>query len=200
MILNRHPLSRPKPLPRVKGDIVSDPSHERPMNAPVSELLQTSSFLGPARVVAGGPCPVVRLPSGEEVSVTMALTQRYLPAEGDTLLVIGRPRDGHWVIGVIDGAGTTRWDVDGDLEIRASGRVAIHGEQSVDLSGDAINLVARASRQTFDRFVKRVRGVLNIDAGESHVHVEGTSLQRAKKHAVVAEETASVNGKQILLG
>ncbi|MEM1031752.1 MAG: hypothetical protein AAGN82_15480 [Myxococcota bacterium] len=171
------------------------------MNAPVSELLAPiSSFLGPARVVAGAPVLRVELPSGDAVPATLALAQPYRPVEGDTLLVIGRPADGYWVIGVVEGAGTTRWEVDGDLEIAATGRIAVHGARGVDLSGAAINFVARASRQTFDRLVQRVRDVLNVDAGASHVHVAGTSLQHAKKHAVIAEETASVNGKQILLG
>jgi hypothetical protein len=42
--------------------------------------------------------------------------------------------------------------------------------------------------------------MMTVHARESHTIVEETALQRAKKVAVVAEETASVNGKQILLG
>lgn len=176
------------------------------MNTRVSSVITSAPFLGPVTVVDVGPQLLVELPSGEQLMAEMALSHPYAPVVGDSLLVIGNA-GGHWVIGVVAGRGGVTMCFDGDIDVRAGGKLSLSGGAGVHITGaaldvmvDKLTVAAKSSLQKFDALYQRVRSVLSVNAGEAHTHVEGTSLQRAKKHALVAEETASVNGKQILLG
>ena len=80
----------------------------------------------------------------------------------------------------------------GPAEVLATGRRLLDVELP---SGERVEAV-----QEFSTLNQRVRELLTLRTGEAHTIVDETSLQRAKKYAVVAEGTASVNGKQILLG
>ena len=176
------------------------------MNAPIDRLLATAPFLGVATVCELDPEIRVALPSGEAVTANLALGQHYDAAIGDQLLVIGN-EDGHWIIGIVHGKGRFILQHAGDIEIRAGGKLSLVAKKGMSLAApsletvvDTFELVAEKSKQRFGNLYQRVRKLLSVSAGEAHSHVAGTSLQQAKKHAVVAEETASVNGKQILLG
>lgn len=162
--------------------------------------------MGAVTVVEAEPELVVELPSGERSAAAMALCHPYVPVAGDSVLVIGNA-DGLWVIGVVLGRGRMIMRCDGDIDLRAGGQLSLSGERGVRIHGGELDVMvqklsvaAKTSLQRFDALYQRVRSLLSVDAGEAHTHVLGTSLSRAKKHALVAEETASVNGKQILLG
>ncbi|MBM4359372.1 MAG: DUF3540 domain-containing protein [Deltaproteobacteria bacterium] len=163
--------------------------------------------LGPATVVSvDGPRVEVELESGARAPVTMALTLPYRPVIGDTLLVIGDER--RYAIGVIEGRGRTELLTEGDLHIHANGgALTLGADRGVRVQGPGLEVIVERFAVTASNAVQkvgtlfqRVREMMHVQAGESHVVVAGTSLQRAKKVAVVAEETASVNGKQIHLG
>jgi hypothetical protein len=47
---------------------------------------------------------------------------------------------------------------------------------------------------------QRVRGALNVHAGEAHTVVDDASFLTAKNASIVTEETMSINGDQIHLG
>ena len=165
-------------------------------------------YLGPVEVIATGRRMLdVQLPTSERVEAELALAYPYKPAVGDTLLVIGNPA-GLYVIGVIEGQGKLDMTFQGDVRLHAlDGELTLSGDKGVKVQGplldvlvDNFNVMAESAVQKFKTLQQRVREVLTLRAGESHTIVDETSLQRAKKYAVVAEETASVNGKQILLG
>lgn len=183
------------------------------MVATVTQLVekrmsQGQPYLGPAEVVTSGRRQLdVALPTGEVVEATLALAYPYEPARGDTLLVIGG-EEGLYIIGVIEGKGRLRMDFFGDVQLHArDGALTLSGDHGVKLRGpllevitDSFSVMASQAVQKFTTFHQRVREILTVQAGESYSIVEKTALHRAKKYAVVAQETASVNGKQILLG
>jgi hypothetical protein len=144
---------------------------------------------------------------GREVGAALALAFPYRPAEGDTLLVIGKG-EAHYVIGVLHGTGQSALTFPGDVEIRASGgELSLAGDRGVRVSGEEVALEARTVRVTAGALVQkltsayqRVREMLSVHAGEQETIVDGASLTRAKSAAVVTEETMSINGKQIHLG
>jgi hypothetical protein len=163
--------------------------------------------LGPAKVVAvDGPRIEVELESGARAPVTMALALPYRPVVGDTLLVIGDER--RYAIGVIEGRGRTELTTEGDLHLHATnGALTLGADRGVRVLGPGLEVLverfavtASSAVEKVGTLFQRVREMMHVHAGESHVVVAGTSLQRAKKVAVIAEETASVNGKQIHLG
>jgi len=152
---------------------------------------------------------LVRLPGGEaEVNAAMALGYAYEPAIGDMLLIIGDDEGGRWVIGVIEGRGKTDMRFEGDVHLHAArGALTLSADNGVRVRGPELDVVverfavaAGSAVQKCATLYQRVRELMTVHARESHAIVEETALQRAKKVAVVAEETASVNGKQILLG
>ena len=183
------------------------------MVAPVVKLekkqeLPRESSLGPAEVLATGRRLLdVQLPSGEEVEAELALAFPYKPAVGDILLVIG-DAERRYVIGVIEGKGELSLDFQGDVRLHSqNGELTLSGDKGVLVRGPVLDVVVESfsvladkAVQKFTTLNQRVRELLTLRAGEAHTIVDETALQRAKKYAVVAEETASVNGKQILLG
>jgi hypothetical protein len=180
------------------------PSAARPLPHAVPVGLE----LGPARVRAiDGRIVEVELESGVVAPATMALGIPYRPVVGDTLLVVG---DGErrWVLGVVEGRGKVELEAEGDLELHARGGALVLGADrgvrvrgpSLEVTVDRFTVAATTMVEKLGTVFTRVREMLSVHAREQHVVVEETSLARAKKVAVVAEETASVNGKQILLG
>jgi hypothetical protein len=185
------------------------------MNTAVRRLVQARReardiYIGPASVTAiEGRNLRVRLPGGEaEVNAAMALGYAYEPAVGDMLLIIGDDEGGRWVIGVIEGRGKTDMRFEGDVHLHAArGALTLSADNGVRVRGPELDVVverfavaAGSAVQKCATLYQRVRELMTVHARESHAIVEETALQRAKKVAVVAEETASVNGKQILLG
>lgn len=167
-------------------------------------------YIGPASVTAvKGRELRVRLPgSQDEIAAAMALGYAYEPAVGDVLLIIGDDEAGRWVIGVIEGHGKVDMRFEGDVNLHAArGALTLSADHGVRVRGPELDVVverfavaAGAAVQKCATLYQRVREMMTVHARESHTVVDETALQRAKKVAVVAEETASVNGKQILLG
>lgn len=181
--------------------------HAVPTPLAIEEPHLGREALGPATVLSvDGPRVEVELETGERTTATLALALPYRPVVGDTLLVIGEAR--RYVIGVIEGRGRTELTTEGDLHLHASnGALTLGADRGVRVLGPGLEVIverfgvtAKSAVEKVGSLFQRVREVMHVQAGESHLVVDGTSLQRAKKVAVVAEETASVNGKQIHLG
>jgi hypothetical protein len=168
-----------------------------------------AEYLGPARVTAseGGRIAVEIPDRAGPVAVEPAFVLPYDPAIGDVLLVIGRGEK-HYAIGVLHGTGTTALTLQGNVAIHAEGGalslsgdkgVAIRGPE-IEVEGGKVQMVADAVVQKLNSVYKRVSGLLSVRAGEAHTVVERTSFTHAKNATLLTEETATVNGKQILLG
>lgn len=175
---------------------------------PASAPLPAADYLGPARVARVAASSVdVELPGGETATARLALAFPYRPAEGDTLLVIGKGRD-HYVIGVLEGRGQTALAFEGGVEIHArGGPLALSGEQGVFIRGPeavveagTLRMTAEAVVQKFSSVYQRVSALLSVRARDAETIVEETALTRAKKATILTDETVSINGRQVNLG
>ncbi|MEZ4313530.1 MAG: DUF3540 domain-containing protein [Polyangiaceae bacterium] len=164
-------------------------------------------WLGPATVVSAGVGSVeLCLATGARTSAQLALAVPYEPVADDVVLAIGNA-DGFWVIGVVHGKGQTRMEVQGDLEVRATGALRLTGEAGVEVKGPEVSIVAgklrsmaRAATQSFENLYQRVSELWSVQAGSRHTVVEGESHEQAKSATVLTEEKMTINGKAIYLG
>lgn len=175
---------------------------------PVTLPTGVAEYLGPADVLeVAGSVVTARLADGRAVRATLALAVPYEASVGDVLLVIGRGA-AHWVIGVIQGHGTTTLRLPGDVAIHAEGgTLRLSGEKGVRLDGPDVTIetpklsvVATSVVEHLGSALRRVAGLLSVQAKRSHTLVEETSYEQSRSHAIVAEETVTVNGRQIHLG
>jgi hypothetical protein len=172
---------------------------------------ESDDYLGPAAVVRvhGHEIHVV-LPGSdagaEGVPATMALAFPYEPAVGDDLLVVGKG-GAFYVIGVLQGAGRTVFNLPGDVGLHAGGALHLSGAKGVRVDGPEIEMntgklrmVADAVVQRFTSVYQRVSEMLSVHAGESHLLVDEASYTQAKTAAIVTEETVTINGDEVHLG
>lgn len=165
-------------------------------------------YLGPAQVTSVDPGALeVRLPDGRLVRPRMALAYPLVPAEGDTLLVIGQD-DRHFVIGVIASEGATQLRFNGNVELRAvDGMLDLAGAHGVELRGPRIAIKTRAldvyaerATELFGTVFTRVKELLSVHAKDSETTVDGTWSSRSKQAVVTSEEAVTINGKEVHLG
>ena len=165
-------------------------------------------YLGAVTVTATGPATLeARLPSGETVHPKMALAFPFVPAEGDSLLVIGQD-ERYFVIGVIASEGETHLRFRGNVEVRAvDGELALSGEHGVELRGPLVDIktkkltvLADKATEVFGTVFTRVKELLSVHAGETDTVVHGQWSNRSKRAALTSEETVSINGEQVHLG
>lgn len=165
-----------------------------------------SRYLGPATVVDGDAKAVrVRLPGGRVVVAELALALSYEPAPGDSVLVISEG-EAHYGIGVLRGKGKLVLETQGDIAIKAAGKIELEAPR-VDVTSDAteirskaLSFVADALTQRVSSFVQRVHGLLSVHAKESHTLVEKSAITQAKNASILTEDAVSINGKSVLLG
>ncbi len=170
--------------------------------------LEVADYLGPAEVVeALGTMVTARVGGASVVLATLALAVPYAPAVGDVLLLIGKQGQ-YWAIGVVRGSGRTVLRVAGDLELHAEGgALRLTGDQGVRVTGPEVgfetgklSVVAASLFEQVGSAIRRVTGLLTTQAGRAHTIVEGAAYEQSKSRAIVAEDTVTVNGKQIHLG
>jgi len=169
---------------------------------------RTDDYLGPGHVVAVMPHEVeVLVRGGERARAQMALSIPYEPKVGDVLLVIGKGDD-HYVIGVLQGSGTTSLSFQGAVDLRATGGpltlssdagVVIHGPETEIRTGKLGVYAGRVVEQLGSLY-QRVHETLSVRAGKAHTVVDDTSFLTAKNASIVTEETMSINGNEIHLG
>jgi hypothetical protein len=167
-----------------------------------------SDYLGPARVIeAWGRESQVELPGGERVQARLAIAYPYEPAEGDTLLVIGKG-DEYFGIGVLEGRGRAVLSFKGDVAVRAEGgTLSLEGEKGVLIRGEEvgveagqIKMIAGAVVQTFASLYQRVTELFSSRSKRSHTVVDESSFTQAKSAAIMTEESVTINGKEVHLG
>src|SRR5262245_56926379 len=119
-------------------------------------MLETSVYLGPARVLAPAGKPgyiQVALADDEVLWARLALAVPYSPALGDEVLLICQDLPAAYVIGVLRGGGTTTLRVSGDLKLEAPcGVISIAAGKKVKVRGvQAIELAAPRATFRFRR-------------------------------------------------
>ena len=173
-----------------------------------AETSKARDYLGPADVTKVEPHEVeVRLPSGGLVRARVALAFTYEPQPKDVVLVIGNA-DGHYVIGVLHGAGRAVLGFPGDVELRAVGGVLhLAGDTGVRLDGPEIEvkagklrLLADSVAQKFTELRQPVTTLLSVRAGRTHTVVDDSTYAQSKSATIVTEEKVTINGKSIYLG
>ncbi|APR84294.1 Hypothetical protein A7982_09643 [Minicystis rosea] len=173
-----------------------------------SEPAPARDYLGPAEVTAVRATDVdVRLPSGAEVSATLALAFAYEPNVDDVLLVIGNA-EGHYVIGVLRGTGRAVIAVPGDVEVRSvDGVLRLSGGKGVEIDAPDVSLrasklriLAEAVTQKVTSLAQHVTELWSMRAGKSHSVVEGASFSQSKSATILTEGKVAINGKEIHLG
>jgi hypothetical protein len=183
-------------------------SHEPAFSAShATPVGSACDYLGPARVLGGGPTQIdVELSPGRAVSAKLALAFPYAWRADDTVLVIGGPA-GHYVIGVLQGAGASVVDVPGDLELRAGGQLRLTAERGVcieapvvEMRSAKLNVLADAVVHTFTSLRQRVRELLSVQAGSTHTVVEQTAYSQAESVTMLTKDKMTLNGKAIHLG
>lgn len=165
-------------------------------------------YLGPATVTSTGAASLeARLPTGETIEPKMALAYPFVPAENDSLLVIGGGGR-YFVIGVIESTGETLLRFRGNVTVRSvEGALDLHGEHGVELRGPQIALetkklsvIADKATEVFGTLFTRVKELMSVHAGESDAVVHGQWSNRSKRAAITSEEVVSINGKEVHLG
>ncbi len=166
------------------------------------------TYLGPAQVVAiDMESASVRLSTGIDARAVFAFALPYEPSLGDVLLVIGGS-SGHYAIGVLQGKGRVSLEVSGDIDVRAvGGKLRLAGDEGVEIAGKAFEVLVDKVKITAGDVVnkcatlyQRVSVLFSAHHKEAHTVVDEESFTRAKRAAVLTEETMTINGKQIHLG
>lgn len=180
----------------------------RSFPAPLEEETLGGRYLGPAKVTRTGPAALeATLPNGESIRPRLALAYPFVPAAGDTLLVIGE-KERYFVIGVIESTGRTELRFQGDVEIRAvDGTVELEGARGVSFAGPQIDIktkqlsvIADKVTEAFGSVFTRVKALLSVHTGEADTVVHGEWSNRSERAAITSQEVVSVNGKEVHLG
>lgn len=167
-----------------------------------------TDYLGPAEVLSvEGSDLVVCLSDGSERRATMAFVSPYEPRTGDLLLVIGK-HDDHYAIGVLKGSGRTSLRFAGDVDLHAEGgTLRLSADQAVEIRAPEVAVHAprvttwaETLIQKAHALYQRVTTALDVEAGQTRTAVQGTSALQARTVTVSAEETTTVQGKQVHLG
>jgi hypothetical protein len=165
-------------------------------------------YLGPAEVIEVRENDFrLVLPDGKFIEAPPAFAAPYAPSVGDILLVIGKGGR-NYAIGVLAGTGRSTLVFQGDVDVRAvGGRLHLAGDEGVTVSGKSldvdtgsIRMIARDVFQHFESAYQRVASLLRVHAGSSQTTVEGSSFLQAKRTAILSDETATINGREIHIG
>ena len=153
-----------------------------------------------------GITPIVSIGHGEH-RAELAFAFPYEPSIGDELLVIGKANK-YYAIGVLSAHGEMALRFMGDVRLQAvGGKLELEGDRGVRVRGESVELVAKTLKSMADSIVerandayRRIRGTLDVHAGEKRELIEGTCATRAETVNTVTSGTVTINGKQIHLG
>lgn len=180
----------------------------------VHELLEAPAAagegtrLGPGRIVAiEGRRVVLALDGGATATARLALVQSYAPVVGDEVLAIGRD-DAWYVIGLLEGSGTTTFVAPGDIEFAAPrGRIDLLARDGVFIKSGLVDIVAEklqfTARHLFERLTdltQWVSGAVHQRLGRVRSHVEGDYDLKAGRITELADDDVTIDGKRIYLG
>lgn len=170
-------------------------------------VIPEGPYLGPAMVTAVSDEHVeIDLPDGRRTA-RLAMSQSYAPVTGDTVLAVSR--DDEWfVIGLIQGTGTTTFTAPGDIDLRSPhGRIEMLARDGVFLRSDLVEIVATRIELTgqhlFERFqtvTQWITDALHRRVGRMHTTVDGAYELHAERITEIADEDVAIDGKTIHLG
>ncbi len=165
--------------------------------------------VGPARVLEILPDgrPRVQLLTGDcrRLVADWALPFRYEPATADLLLTIHRG-DRAWVTGVVTGRGHSRLAFAGDVELAATGELAVGGAGGVRIAAPEVAIHAPLQECESEETVQRIgdldtTATLALDerAGECERTIDGDDDQLAARHSTVARHRVKIDGELLRL-
>lgn len=169
-------------------------------------VVETTTFLGPVRVVEVAlPRVRIALPDGE-YAATLALSSPYEPAVGDIVLAIGQ-EEKYFILGVIAGTGRTVFAPPGDIEFRTRGKIGLVATKGIELDSPKVairagrlELLARSITERFDEACRWVKGLFRTRASRQRIEVLETAHLRAGRIVEQAEEEVKIDGRKIMLG
>jgi hypothetical protein len=182
-------------------------------------IIETALYLGPAEVITQSERPGfidVKFPDGETSWARLALAMHYQPAVGDQVLVIRQEADSAYVIGVLQGRGSTILCVPGDLNleapngaVRISAGTSLHfrGGESMEVTAprttirtSRLNLLATTLVQRVNSAYTWATGLLQTKCRRLRQVSDEGWLVRAGRGHLKTDEGISINGKNIHLG
>jgi hypothetical protein len=182
-------------------------------------MIETSVYLGPARVLAAPAKPGyvrIALPDDEEIWARLAMAIPYSPVPGDEVLVVCQEMPDAYVIGVLQGHGTTTLRVPGDLRLEAprgdvsilAGKgVKVRGNQALELAAPRatfrfrrLNLVVTTLVQRLNNLFTWATGLVQSKSRRLRQIADEGWLVRADRAHLKTAENIHINGKTIHLG
>ena len=166
---------------------------------------KTRMPIGPATVleIAGNRLRLER-PQGKAWA-RLALAQPYEPVPGDVVLAIGD--EDVYVIGILTGRGKTKFNVPGDLELHARGRIDIRGGKGIRMRSpevyiraDRVETVARTVVEKFVDCYRWVKDLFQTRSGRTRTIVEGSYTVSAERIIERAKKDVKIDGRKIHLG
>ena len=170
-------------------------------------LVETISYLGPARVLEVDRAKVLIDSPFFKSWATLALPWVYEPALDDSVLVLGQGNE-YYVVGVLNGTGKTIITAPGDLELRApNGAIDLLSSKEVRIQAPKLKLrtkklevIATLLRESFSRVHRSVQNTLTITAGRMRTVVDKDYEVRAERISECASNSVRIDGEKINLG
>lgn len=177
------------------------------LREPQAAAVPEVPYLGPATVAGVAHRHVELDHPGGRCTARIAVAQSYAPVVGDTVLAISRGTE-WYVIGVLEGSGTTTFTAPGDVEFHAPrGRIEMLARDGVFLKSDLVEIVATrlelTARHLFERFSDATQWIsetLHRRIGRMHTKVEGDYDLKAGRITELADDDVTIDGKTIHLG
>ncbi len=182
-------------------------------------IVGTSSYLGPARVVAGAGRPGyvhVALPEDGSMWARLAMAVPYNPMPGDEVLVICDEPPNAYVVGVLKGSGTTTLRVPhdlrleapfGDVHIDAGHSIKMHSEVAIDMTSpratfrfSRLNVLVTTLVQRLTNAYTWAVGLVQTKGRRVRCVAKEGWLVRAGRAHVKTSDNIHINGKTIHLG
>ena len=180
-------------------------------------IVETAGYLGPARVLAAGEPGYVQvvISADDVVWARMAMAIPYKPEPGDEVLVICNAPHA-FVIGVLEGQGTTTLRVpcdlrleapQGDVHIVAGKTIRMRSEVAMDLSAPRatfrfarLNLLVTTLVQRLTNAFTWATGLVQSKSGRLRWIAEDGWFVRAGRAHVKTSDNIHVSGKTVHLG
>jgi len=165
------------------------------------------TYCGPAVVLGAAQSSLrLRLPGGE-ASAQLALAYPYQPQPDDLVLALGVANGDMYVVGVLQGKGSTRLRVEGDLYLEAGGHLHLHGHAGVNLRGQRLSLTAdryelsaRSVTERVGNVYRWASGVIMTLAARTRTVVDQHATLVAGRIVQKAKQDVVIDGERIRLG